>query len=1384
MRPTGETRPLSPVERVRAWVQYANFVRVSVELIECRQDIGSIQHREELVGQLVKLQTQLSLGGDLTTAAGQSSAHMHAVGHLRALLGKACKVRPDDLDGLKSLLTRAKRGEKAALREAFSSGAELRTSERMRKEFELRPTKFFDTYLRGGSRSCAPDHATRSDGSVTLDPAEYIPMIGKIVSRPFSTKVHLPDAVSSCDSLDPNVSTDIRATGVRPTWWDQMYDRSARGVPTEIFEHLMDSVSAEEVRLCIAECSEGKSPGIDGCGIDLLKLLVGTSDTQGQPTASLTAFTTIINHCLALSFVPPLLKHGIITLVPKVKEDGSASKEVDKMRPITVLPELGKITSRILAKRLGTILLKRPGLLSDAQRAFLRDGCVDQCVNVVLDVVEDWTQRANDKDHPRRKQPLFLISYDQAKAFDSIQIYTIRASLERFNLPESFIQYVISGLTDAKSQVRTYDGLSEPFLLRSSVRQGDPLSPLIYILITDALHAGLAKNPLFPETADKGGYTFSRSDLAGAAVRVCSSGYADDTATMTDDSVRLTEMHTWVRSFYGAHAFTLNCDKSKFLCSTLKNTPTTLTSVDGKTIIEPIPPTSSVTAAGCFANRPDCQDGLTWKTLSSAKKKPFKKAAKIKRAHLQKIGTIRYLGVWFNLELNWDVQIARMNKVVQLTCVRIRDYHFPLDMSVVATQQFIAPCVRSGLIFTDVSESRLKKWDSVIRSSAMQAYGMKAGRSLKAEAWLIATDLVSLQDLRWVTRGEELMVTLNASYPSTRTCWARLGNTPWAPTQEARQQSRAAETIGRLMNNGVYLDFYPTNLHLPLELASVTSIQPLGPAWQPDRAPVLFTRPNFTEGSRTIYTDGSTGPDPKRPAGCAVIVCNEAGAIIAKIRFRCRATGNNYLPELLAILCALVLTPSDVDVRIHSDALGALYGINKGRDRSWPSGKWLSSYALPQRARLLAGMRPVRNCIEAVICRRAGATELFHVKAHTMRSDQHSRMNEVADREANRARIEKGTAVPYELFGQELVRMKIRASPHSRPLEVLGSYRQAMLRMTRSRYVSRLAEPRSQNGYQHRMARIHGRGVATLCETVRLSHDPRGVRFSTLAIAEKLPTMWRAAEFLPASPTEGLCVLCTQTSTEDIDHVYMCTNVTRARMRDATIAATVGLLVGAGVTSPRGSPGSQRVRAWFDPLGRAGNDLWVCSRVPSWAIAGIESLTPYDGALGIMPAGISKLLGFTWTRSHGWTTCGLAEVGERQRALQDCIVRGALRTWQTRCSELDEWWRGNTSTEHRQHALEMRVQRAANKIWNASAREARKKQKKPPPKLKGRPATGSRAPKPVGPDGRTDRSPSRRERRQHTILWHVTDSTSLAIADARNEIQGHTPESDPSPSWY
>ena len=155
-------------------------------------------------------------------------------------------------------------------------------------------------------------------------------------------------------------------------------------------------------------------------------------------------------------------RKAIVSMIPKKKEDGSFTSLVTEMRPISVLQEFGKIASKILANRMGIILLKHPQVMNRAQRAFLRDGCTAQCINVALNVLEDFQE----KKRKYSKAQLFLLAYDQVKAYDSVQAYSIRASLERFNLPESFIEYVLSNLDAATSCFKPFMGQHLRLLLK------------------------------------------------------------------------------------------------------------------------------------------------------------------------------------------------------------------------------------------------------------------------------------------------------------------------------------------------------------------------------------------------------------------------------------------------------------------------------------------------------------------------------------------------------------------------------------------------------------------------------------------------------------------------------------------------------------------------------------------------------------------------------------------------------------------------------------------------------------------------------------------------------------------------------------------------------
>ena len=297
-----------------------------------------------------------------------------------------------------------------------------------------------------------------------------------------------------------------------------MYNRDAKNIPAVVWSELMKPVCWQEVLRTIQQTESDKSPGMDGVSSSLMKLLAGD---EKSPSPLILILTDFVN--VAFEAGQPLLswKKAIISMIPKRKEDGSYTNMIHEMRPISVLQEFGKISSKILANRIGEVLLHKPSIMTKSQRAFLRDGSTSQCLNIALNILEDFKEKK--KGTPNAV--LFMLAYDQVKAYDCVQGYTIRASLERFNMPESFISYVLGNLTNATSCFKTFYGPTQEFDVQTSVRQGDPLSPLVYICITDALHEGLKRNPLYAN--EKTGYSFSNDP----ALRIASTGYADDTLT-------------------------------------------------------------------------------------------------------------------------------------------------------------------------------------------------------------------------------------------------------------------------------------------------------------------------------------------------------------------------------------------------------------------------------------------------------------------------------------------------------------------------------------------------------------------------------------------------------------------------------------------------------------------------------------------------------------------------------------------------------------------------------------------------------------------------------------------------------------------------------------
>lgn len=678
------------------------------------------------------------------------------------------------------------------------------------------------------------------------------------------------------DSPDENKREEMipQKPASLPAWWERMYNRKAKGIDSKVWSELMNPTSATEVRTIIQGSAKDKSAGYDGVSIDLIAMLIEDGEAETNPCLCL--LVRLINIALRRGETLKSWRKAVISMIPKRKDDGSFTNLIREMRPISVLQEFGKLASKILADRIGRILLQHPTILSHAQRAFLRDGSIRQCIGTLINVFEDFKEKHAENE----KEVLFFLAYDQVKAYDSVQAYSIEASLLRFNLPPHFISYVLSSLNDASSVFKTYYGLTKEFPITTSVRQGDPLSPLIYIFITDALHEGLRKNPLF---GAKTGYRFSN-----AKIRVASLGYADDTCICCESWKELWMMHEWVRDFCFYHNFQLNAEKCKFFISNWRpNDSRWLWSVDGKSKIHPQPPDT-----------------------------PF-----------------RYLGIWLSMTLYWGEQIRIMNRMVMDWKRRALVGQVDPAQLKRSVTELLIPKMELGLTFADITEQMCNAWTATIICTI--AKKMASVHSMSREGFCLLAGIPHLWRRTQTIRVTELMVNLNsyncAIGETTRARLCKLVNPPAKHPSEVLKHLQTLEKIKQQVRNRIAITlrelkksgaFIMANLYDDLNpsIAETTAIEIKSVIEaNRDRAPIH------------AYTDGSTDPNSLNcHSGVGIYITDADHKEVWRGGFFIRTDKNNFIAEIAAATTVINAVPSDIDCTMWIDSTATIHALQKG----------------------------------------------------------------------------------------------------------------------------------------------------------------------------------------------------------------------------------------------------------------------------------------------------------------------------------------------------------------------------------------------------------------------------------------------------------------------
>ena len=147
---------------------------------------------------------------------------------------------------------------------------------------------------------------------------------------------------------------------------------------------------------------------------------------------------------------------------------------------------------------------------------------------------------------------LILLALDYTKAFDSVNFEFIEKTFETFNFGDNFRKWINIIYRDGKSCISNNGHISESFKIERSTRQGDPISPLVFILGLEILFVTLRSDENIK------GIKIEKNELKLTA-------YADDASYFMKDKNSAENLMNKIELFSKTSGLEVNRSKSECL---------------------------------------------------------------------------------------------------------------------------------------------------------------------------------------------------------------------------------------------------------------------------------------------------------------------------------------------------------------------------------------------------------------------------------------------------------------------------------------------------------------------------------------------------------------------------------------------------------------------------------------------------------------------------------------------------------------------------------------------------------------------------------------------------------------------------------------------------
>ena len=183
-----------------------------------------------------------------------------------------------------------------------------------------------------------------------------------------------------------------------------------------------------------------------------------------------------------------------------------------------------KIASKVLALRMKKVI---PNLINYDQTAYVKGRFIGESFRIIDDIFSHADQENLDG---------ILFAADMEKAFDSLEHAFILSTLAKFGFCKNFIQWIRTFLYNGNSCIMNNSFSTGYFSLERGARQGDLLSPYIFLICLKILFIKIKSNK------PKKGFKFVKLEMKLTS-------FADDVTFLIKDPCSLKKLLKLIKEF-------------------------------------------------------------------------------------------------------------------------------------------------------------------------------------------------------------------------------------------------------------------------------------------------------------------------------------------------------------------------------------------------------------------------------------------------------------------------------------------------------------------------------------------------------------------------------------------------------------------------------------------------------------------------------------------------------------------------------------------------------------------------------------------------------------------------------------------------------------------